>query len=119
MYDNDPLVAWKPGTVVDPEYSAEDLRMLFDKYDNSSMALFKDTFNSNPELFLDYWISQAKGETFESDRVAVRPAIGKVQIVCQKAFHILYEISLEEVPLYVNEEPFLSKIACWRLEVAK
>jgi hypothetical protein len=120
MYDDDPLVAWEPGTIFDPGYSTEDIGKLCDRYcDSSSMTMFKKAFTMDPALFFDCWVSQARGNVFEFDGVAVKPAVGKVQIFSQKVFHILYEIPIESVPLYVNEDSFLSEIAKWRLEIAK
>jgi hypothetical protein len=34
-------------------------------------------------------------------------------------FHVMWEIPLEEVPLYVNDDPVVIPVVKWRLEIAK
>ena len=103
-------------------------------YDSEDFTLFKNevcdplklttlkqiiTALGNPKLIKQYIRDISNGHSYETSGIYIEAVKSGQQKFHKQLFHIMYEIPLEEVPLYVNDDPDVLPVVHWRLKVAK
>jgi hypothetical protein len=114
---------WLPPDMgLDIAYSVEDFALFISKVcDTLSLTTLKKvvTILGNPKLIKQYIKDISDGRVPDNVGIFIEAVGTGQQKFHKQLFHIMYEIPLEEVPLYVNDDPDVLPVVSWRLEIAK
>lgn len=112
-----------PSRGLDIDYSAEDFSFFVQKVcEPLGLTTLKQiivALKNNPRLIRQYIRDISLGHSYETSGIRVEAVKSGPQVFHKQLFHIMYEIPLEEVPLYVNDDPDVLPVVHWRLEIAK
>jgi len=107
---------------LDIDYSAEDFAFFVQKVcEPLGLTTLKQIIVAlnNPRLIRQYIRDISLGHSYETNGIYIEAVRTGQQEFHKQLFHIMYEIPLEEVPLYVNDDPDVLPVVHWRLEIAK
>jgi hypothetical protein len=112
-----------PNTGLDIAYHADDFILFREKVcDLLGLTTLKKVIPllaHSPILIKEYIYQISQGQAYSSNGLHLEAVTRGQQKYHQQIFHIMYEIPLEEVPLYVNDDPDVIPVVNWRLEIAK
>jgi len=114
---------WLPPNLgLDIPYSMEDFEFFKNSVcDPLELTTLKQiiTVLSNPKLIKQYIRDISNGHSYSTCGIYIEAVKPGQEAFHKQLFHIMYEIPLEEVPLYVNDDPDVLPVVHWRLKIAK
>jgi hypothetical protein len=115
---------WEPSqTLPEIGYSPEDFVKFREevcrKIGLPTLREVTEVLGLEPVLIKEYIEAVARGLRYSRNGIQLKDTTEGQRKYHQHLFHIMYEVPLDDVPLYVNDDSDFLPVVNWRLDIAK